>query len=680
MKTPSKTERFMRRSAAVLTFFLIYVLAAAVIPAQPPGPATSENILAGALIIPMDNVNQGNAAGTTFNLRAYGLANAFLQREIPVKWAIRTGKAKDGTDFSADVTRIAGSLGPAGPATVAFSGGPFVIPREYDTASLRAVIATFNGQGTPVTVYKTNADVTMDVRYTIEHKPKIAIGPDGGGFGGDVHQATFLAAGITEFTSNVNDILTPGACYTLATQAHQDNDQFVGTYRTFVQSGGNLLLQCRSIITYENNANGHFQTNPAGYSIFTSNDPFNEINSNAFDFPGQAPSMPFNQFIGLLADQDGAVTEYSYAPGGGPVNNNTVAVVNTGIHSDKMVATASKLGTGAGGVVFALGGHNYGRADESGETDSALAFLNGQRMLLNTVFVPAANVCVGNQAVIGYKSVKAVSPRPVGPPILAGDTVEWTIDYFNRSQAHQFNFQIRDIIGQIGGFLIWVPGQNSIQLYNSPDPGAPLTQGTLNPGYDGIGNDASSDLLGPNAVLPVGGRIRVRVRTRIDPNASPLPRSFFNQSIASSSTLDASDFTKTDAVDATNTALFDQDPPAPDSVGQIQNGQVIDPTQVAAPTAANVFVEGRVTTADGGGILGALVTVTKAVTGEARSIRTNAMGYFRVEDLEVGEIYLVTVSHKRYRFPPEPFVMTLDENVTGLTFIGRVGGTKIGPQ
>ena len=72
----------------------------------------------------MDNVNQGNAAGTTFNFRAYGLANLLLQNNIPGKWAIKPGKAKDATDFTANVTRISGAAGVAGPASVSFSGRP----------------------------------------------------------------------------------------------------------------------------------------------------------------------------------------------------------------------------------------------------------------------------------------------------------------------------------------------------------------------------------------------------------------------------------------------------------------------------------------------------------------------------------------------------------------------------
>lgn len=656
-----------RKFLALILTTLVFSIG---LPAQPPQASATENLLSGALIIPMDNVNQGNAGGTTFNLRAYGLVNLFLQNNIPVKWVILPGKAKDATDVTANVTRIAGTQGPASSASLAFAGGPFVISREFDTPNLRNLITTFNGAGTAVTVYKTNADVSASVRYTMTHKPKIAIGPDGGNFGSGVHQAIFDAAGITNYTSNVGDIGNQGACFTLATQAHSTNATFVNTYRQFVQSGGNLLLQCASVNTFENNVNGHFQTTAPGYFIYSSNNPpNNEINSNAFAFP--AGSMPFNQFIGLLADQDGAVTEYAYNAGGGPVNNNTVSVVNTGANSDKFVATASQLGGPVGGVVFELGGHNYARDDDGTETDSELSQLNGQRMLLNAAMVPAGTVCTTPpQAINGYKSVRRINIRQGGPPVAPGDTLEWTIDYVNNTVANQFDFQVRDIIGELSGFLTLVPGSNVVTLTQG---GATAAR---NPAYDGAGDDATADMLLTGAFLPVGGRIQIKVQTTINANV-PRPYVLLNQTKARSQTILPTDSTKSDAIDATNTSIFADNPPPAGSVPQVQNLNIIDPTAApVAPTAANVAVEGRVVTADGTGIPRALVMVTNASTGEVRSARTNPMGFFRIEELEAGGLYLITVRHKRYSFPTEPLTLTLSEDATGLSFIGTLPATK----
>ncbi len=239
-----RVEKFTIRAIALMLFMLLF---APVVPAQaPPNPVPPrENILSGALIIPMDNFHQGDAAFSAFNLRAYGLANLFLQNNIPVKWAIKPGKAKDDLDFSANVTRIAGTEGIPGPADASFAGGPFIVTREFDTPFLRGLISTFNGEGTPVTVYETNDDALVDIRYTLTHKPKIAVGPDGGNFGAGVFEGLFDRAGIPNYVLGVDDIDSAGQCFTLATQGHQTESTFVNTYRQFVVGGGNLFLQCR---------------------------------------------------------------------------------------------------------------------------------------------------------------------------------------------------------------------------------------------------------------------------------------------------------------------------------------------------------------------------------------------------------------------------------------------------
>lgn len=673
MKTHAKINRVEQVTIRTLVLMLLFLLAAPAVPAQaPPDPVPApENILAGALVIPMDNFHQGNAAQTTFNLRAYGLANLLLQNGIPVKWVIMPGKSKDAVDFSANVTRVAGTEGVAGPANASFAGGPFLVTREFDTPAVQNLIATFNGGGTPVTVYETNADTTANVRYTLTHKPRIAVGPDGGNFGSGVYQSLFDRAGIPNYVTGVEDIDNAGACFTLATQGHQTDPQFVNTYRTFTQAGGNLILQCASVNTFENHLSGHFQTTGAGYTVFTSNSPATEINSNAFVFP--EGSMPFNQFLGLLADQDGAVTEYAYAPGAGPENGNRVSVHNGAPHAEKFVATVSEvLGPNAGGgVVFELGSHNYARLDDGVETDSELAMLNGQRMSLNTVFVPAATICTQpQQSVSGFKSVRRFNVRNGGPPLIAGDTVQWTIDYVNNSQANQFDFQIQDIINEFNSFLIFEPGSVSIQVYGG-------ATAALDPAFDGAGN---TDLLAAGATLPVGGRIQVKLRTQIDPNTMPLPYVLFNQTTARSSTLPPTPNTKSDAIDATNAAIFAQDPPPLDSVSQLQNGAIIDPTRIqipGAPTAADVAVEGTVVDKQGAGIANALVSVVNAATGETKSVRTNSVGFFRIEELEAGELYQIGVTHRRYRFPA-PRVFTLSEDLTGLTFTSQLPGIKGG--
>jgi hypothetical protein len=665
--------------AGIFVLCLIAVGVSAQAPPNPPPPP--ENIAAGALVIPMDNVNQGNAGGTTFNVRAYGLANLFLQNNIPVKWAIKPGKAKDAADFSANVTRISGAAGVSGPANVSFSGGPFIIPFEYDTPTLRNLITTFNGGGTDVVVYKTNAATTADVRYTLTHKPKIAIGPDGGNFGTGVHQSLFDDAGISNYDSVTDDIINTNSCYTMATQAHSTSSNFVNLYKQFVISGGNLLLQCASVNTFENNANGHFQTTNPGYSVFGTNDN-TDVNTTLF-YPDGA--MPFNQFIGSLANQDGAVTEYGYAPGGAAANGNRVAVRNSGGQSAKFVATVSELGTpGAGGsVVFELGGHDYTRTNTGA---SEIERINGMRMILNAIFVPVSRpqACGLQQATVnGYKSVRRFNVRQGGPTLVAGDTLEWTIDYINNSPVDVSMFNIRDEISAIDGVLTGnltlVPGSNTVTVVSG---GAIATR---NVNYDGIGDDSTSDMLTSGAFLPVGGRIQVKVRTTINltgPNGEPHPDGLilYNQTLAQGTQIIGE--VKSDAIDTTNTSIFGIEAPPPGSLPQFQNAAILDPTiaRIKTPTAANASVEGEVRNTTGDPIANALVTVVNGTSGEVRSARTDTAGHFHVTDLVVNNLYVVTVIHKRYTFADGPVTLNLTDNVTGLAFIGRLPNTKPGNQ
>ena len=84
-----------------------------------------------------------------------------------------------------------------------------------------------------------------------------------------------------------------------------------------------------------------------------------------------------------------------------------------------------------------------------------------------------------------------------------------------------------------------------------------------------------------------------------------------------------------------------------------------------APTAAAVSISGRVLTASGGGLVNALVTLTD-INGNARTILTKKFGTFRFDDVAVGEIYIITVTSRRYTFQPQ--VISVTENLTNIDF------------
>lgn len=87
-----------------------------------------------------------------------------------------------------------------------------------------------------------------------------------------------------------------------------------------------------------------------------------------------------------------------------------------------------------------------------------------------------------------------------------------------------------------------------------------------------------------------------------------------------------------------------------------------------APTAAEVSVGGRVLTADGRGIQNARVTLIFP-NGTAQTSLTGSFGYYRFDELPVGQTYVLTVSSKRFIFVNPSQFVTVTEELTELNFI-----------
>jgi hypothetical protein len=86
-----------------------------------------------------------------------------------------------------------------------------------------------------------------------------------------------------------------------------------------------------------------------------------------------------------------------------------------------------------------------------------------------------------------------------------------------------------------------------------------------------------------------------------------------------------------------------------------------------APTAASVSVGGRVTTATGRGIFGAQVSLTDS-SGETRRVYTNSFGFYRFENVQAGETYVLGVRGKRYQFAASPTVLFVSDEMNDLKF------------
>lgn len=86
-----------------------------------------------------------------------------------------------------------------------------------------------------------------------------------------------------------------------------------------------------------------------------------------------------------------------------------------------------------------------------------------------------------------------------------------------------------------------------------------------------------------------------------------------------------------------------------------------------APTAANVTVGGRVTTANGQGISRAQVSLTDP-NGNLRTVLTNSFGYFSFDGVPVGETYVFTVRSKRFTFTNPTQVRSITEAADDINF------------
>jgi hypothetical protein len=84
-----------------------------------------------------------------------------------------------------------------------------------------------------------------------------------------------------------------------------------------------------------------------------------------------------------------------------------------------------------------------------------------------------------------------------------------------------------------------------------------------------------------------------------------------------------------------------------------------------APTAALVTIGGRVLSSFSRGIARARVSITDS-NGATRYAMTNNFGYFRFNEIAVGETYTFNVSAKRYRFSPQ--MLTVNEVTNNLNF------------
>ena len=90
--------------------------------------------------------------------------------------------------------------------------------------------------------------------------------------------------------------------------------------------------------------------------------------------------------------------------------------------------------------------------------------------------------------------------------------------------------------------------------------------------------------------------------------------------------------------------------------------------QDLAPTAANVTVGGRITSAGGRGVRNALVRLVDA-TGNIRQTVTGPYGYYRFEEVASGQTCIISVASRRFVFSSPSQIISVNDQLTDINFV-----------
>ena len=98
------------------------------------------------------------------------------------------------------------------------------------------------------------------------------------------------------------------------------------------------------------------------------------------------------------------------------------------------------------------------------------------------------------------------------------------------------------------------------------------------------------------------------------------------------------------------------------------NGWNFNPSWQPLPASTEVSLSGRVTTIGGRGIGNARVTLTDP-NGVGRVATTSAFGYFRFNNVSIGQAYTVSVRTKRYQFQPR--TVEVNAELANVNFVAQ---------
>ncbi|HKO94865.1 MAG TPA: DUF11 domain-containing protein, partial [Polyangiaceae bacterium] len=397
--------------------------------------AAAEHFAAGSLVIPLDTTYQDR--GT---LKAFGLAHRLLRANIPIHWAIKSGKVQGGVDFTASGTDL--ESGDA-IASHGYRAGPFVIDAADRAAALPIISAWQNDNTTAV---HDMSAFDAEIRKTLSAAPSIAVFMDGNE---DIAFDYLNAAGIQDSAAQdwpdarlnnygaYPDVLTPEAvrgptdtgsadgallrpdgtpAYCQVTSMHYADpadEEVVRELRLWLQSGPltHAFMECHATTAFENALNGHFLTTTG------------LIDDGGAPFPvtNRHPDSSFAQYDGGFFAVGGSVPSMGLPPGSRLHSTDTTLINLSGAPLDSRIVwmTGFLDGDPARGKVSYLAGHEY----RARLPISANPQTNGIRLFLDSLF---ESNCA--DAVAGQPQLTLTKTAPAS---VSSSTLTYTLTYAN---------------------------------------------------------------------------------------------------------------------------------------------------------------------------------------------------------------------------------------------------------
>ncbi len=267
--------------------------------------AANETIPAGSFI-----VNMGVLPVTYANaLKPYGMVNDLTRNYgIPVKWVINPSKVRNGVDFTYNSTN--------------YSGGPFIVPANYITPTIAAVISTWIAQGI-IGVY-TTSPIVVPVFETITLFPLTVIDNQNN----IIVEPYYANAGIPSSSYVVGTPADLTICYDLYALPHADPTWPIHSnlYDFVVTQRGSIWAACHaaSVLEGSNNPNPPFQQ----LNYLTTNGlqcygnggcgPITQVHAkfptSPYSYPATYAADPVMQFIGNLHGATENGSERWYVP------------------------------------------------------------------------------------------------------------------------------------------------------------------------------------------------------------------------------------------------------------------------------------------------------------------------------------------------------------------------------